>query len=95
MSWRRVLETPEFVVEQQDDAPALARRFRIWRRNAPFAEVTVRVDFPDEGGNSFAEEIIVQPLIVRRRRNPAVSAALDPQELLRVVLEALPAELRR
>jgi hypothetical protein len=57
--------------------------------------VTVRVDFPDEAGNSLVEEIIVQPLIVRRRRNPAVSAALDPQELLRVVWEALPFELRR
>jgi len=95
MSWRRVLETQEFVVEAQEDAPALARRFRVWRHRSPFAEVTVRVDFPDEAGNSLAEEIIVQPIIVRRRRNPAVSAALDPQELLRVVLEALPSELRR
>jgi hypothetical protein len=90
-----MLETQEFVVEQQDDTPATTRRFRIWRNRSPFAEVTVRVDFPDEAGNSLVEEIIVQPLIVRRRRNPAVSAALDPQELLRVALEALPAELRR
>jgi hypothetical protein len=90
-----VLETPEFLVELQDDSPSVSRRFRIWRGKSPFAEVTVRVDFPDEAGNSLAEEIIVQPIIVRRRRNPAVSAALDPQELLRVVWEALPAELRR
>jgi hypothetical protein len=95
MSWRRVLETQEFVVEQQDDTPATVHRFRIWRNRSPFAEVTVRVDFPDEAGNSLVEEIIVQPIIVRRRRNPAVSAALDPQELLRVALEALPPALRR
>jgi len=95
MSWRRVLETQEFVVEQQDDTPATTRRFRIWRHRSPFAEVTVRVDFPDEAGNSLMEDIVIQPLIFRYRRNPAVSAALDPQELLRVVLEALPAELRR
>jgi hypothetical protein len=95
MSWRRVLESDAFVVEERDDTPATVHRFRIWRNRSPFAEVTVRVDFPDEAGNSLVEEIIVQPLIVRRRRNPAVSAALDPQELLRVALEALPSELRR
>jgi hypothetical protein len=93
MAWRRALETPEFVVEERDDSP-VTRRFRIWRHRSPFAEVTVRV-IEDEGGA--LEEIVVQPLIFRYRyrRNPAVSAALDPQELLRVVLEALPFELRR
>jgi hypothetical protein len=92
--WRRVLETQEFVVEEQDDTPATVHRFRIWRNRSPFAEVTVRVDFEGEG-DRMMEETVVQPLIFRYRRNPAVSAALDPQELLRVVLEALPAELRR
>jgi hypothetical protein len=95
MAWRRVLESDVFVVEQQDDTPATVHRFRIWRRQSPFAEVTVRVDFPDEAGNSLVEEIIIQPVIIRRRRNPAVSAALDPQELLRVVWETLPYDLRR
>jgi hypothetical protein len=52
------------------------------------------VDFEGDG-NRMKEDIVIQPLIFRYRRNPAVSAALDPQELLRVVLEALPAELRR
>jgi hypothetical protein len=94
MAWRRALETPEFLVELQDDSPSVSRRFRIWRNRSPFAEVTVRVDFEGEG-DRMMEEIVVQPLIFRYRRNPAVSAALDPQELLRVVLEALPAELRR
>jgi hypothetical protein len=94
MSWRRVLETPEFVVEERDDTPATTRRFRIWRNRSPFAEATVRVDFEGDG-NCMMEEIVVQPLIFRYRRNPAVSAVLDPQELLRVVWEALPSELRR
>jgi hypothetical protein len=94
MGWRRALETPEFVVEERDDTPATTRRFRIWRNRSPFAEVTVRVDFEGDG-NRMKEDIVIQPLIFRYRRNPAVSAALDPQELLRVVLEALPAELRR
>ena len=94
MAWRRVLETQEFVVEQQDDSPGVSRRFRLWRNRSPFAEVVVRVDFEGEG-DRMSEEIIVQPIIRRYRRNPAVSAALDPQELLRVVLEALPSELRR
>jgi hypothetical protein len=94
MSWRRVLESDAFVVEERDDTPATTRRFRIWRHRSPFAEVTVRVDFEGEG-NRMTEEIVVQPLIFRYRRNPAVSAALDPQELLRVVWEALPAELRK
>jgi len=74
--WRRVLETPEFVVEQQEDTPATVHRFRIWRHKAPFAEATVRVDFEGEG-DRMMEEIIVQPLIFRYRRNPAVSAGLD------------------
>jgi hypothetical protein len=94
MSWRRVLESDAFVVEERDDTPATTRRFRIWRHRSPFAEVTVRVDFEGEG-NRMTEEIVVQPLMFRYRRNPAVSAALDPQELLRVVWEALPAELRK
>jgi hypothetical protein len=92
MSWRRVLETQEFVVEQQDDTPATTRRFRIWRHQSPFAEVTVRV-IEDEGGA--LEDIVIQPLIFRYRCRRNSAAALDPQELLRVVLEALPAELRR
>jgi hypothetical protein len=94
MAWRRALETPEFLVELQDDSPSVSRRFRIWRNRSPFAEVTVRVDFEGEG-DRMMEEIVIQPLIFCYRRNPAVLAALDPQELLRVVLEALPAELRR
>jgi hypothetical protein len=91
MSWRRVLETQEFVVEERDDSP-VTRRFRIWRHRSPFAEVTVRV-IEDEGGA--LEDIVIQPLIFRYRCRRNSAAALDPQELLRVVLEALPAELRR
>jgi hypothetical protein len=94
MSWRRVLESDAFVVEERDDSPGVSRRFRIWRGKSPFAEVTVRVDFEGEG-DRMVEEIVIQPLIIRYRCNPAVSAALDPQELLRVVWEALPPELRR
>jgi hypothetical protein len=54
--------------------------------------VTVRV-IEDEGGA--LEEIVVQPLIFRYRYRRNSAAALNPQELLRVVLVALPSELRR
>jgi hypothetical protein len=54
--------------------------------------VTVRV-IEDEGGA--LEDIVIQPLIFRYRCRRNSAAALDPQELLRVVLAALPAELRR
>jgi hypothetical protein len=83
--WRTVLQDGEWTVLQHLH---LTSWFRVLRNGEIFAEVQVKVDFPNE--NTMCEKIIIDRQnrkTVLRRTNPAAPAALNPAELLRLVQE--------
>jgi hypothetical protein len=81
--WRTVLQDGEWTVLQNWH---LTSWHKVLRNGEIFAEVQVKVDFPDE--NTMHEEIVIDRQnrrTVMRRTNPAAPAALNPAELLRLV----------
>jgi hypothetical protein len=83
--WRTVLQDGECTVLQNWH---LTSWHKVLRNGEIFAEVQVKVDFPDE--NIMCEELVIDRQnrrTVLRRTNPAAPAALNPAELLRLVQE--------
>jgi hypothetical protein len=83
--WRTVLQDGEWTVLQNWH---LTSWYKVLRNGAIFAEVQVKVDFPDE--NTMCEELVIDRQnrkTVLRRTNPAAPAALNSAELLRLVQE--------
>jgi hypothetical protein len=81
--WRTVLQDGEWRVLQHWH---LTSWYKVLRNGEIFAEVQVKVDFPDE--NTMHEEIVIDRQnrkTVLRRTNPAAPAALNPAELLRLL----------
>jgi len=81
--WRTVLQDGEWQVMRHSH---LTSWHKVLRNGEIFAEVQVKVDFPDE--NTMCEELIIDRQnrkTVLRRTNPAAPAALNPAELLRLV----------
>jgi hypothetical protein len=81
--WRTVLQDGEWTVLQHSH---LTSWYKVLRNGAIFAEVQVKVDFPDE--NTMCEELVIDRqnrTKVLRRTNPAAPAALNPIEVLRIV----------
>jgi hypothetical protein len=81
--WHTVLQDGEWTVLQHLH---LTSWCRVLRNGEIFAEVQVKVDFPDE--NTMCEKIVIDRqnrTTVLRRTNPAAPAALNPAELLRLV----------
>ena len=81
--WRTVLQDGEWTVLQNWH---LTSWHKVLRNGEIFAEVQVKVDFPDE--NTMHEEIVIDRqnrTTVLRRTNPAAPAALNPAELLRLL----------
>jgi len=81
--WRTVLQDGEWQVMRHSH---LTSWHKVLRNGEIFAEVQVKVDFPDE--NTMHEEIVIDRenrRTVLRRINPAAPAAPNPAELLRLV----------
>jgi len=81
--WRTVLRDGEWAVQQNW---RLSSWYKVLRNGEIFAEVQVKVDFPDE--NTMCEELVIDRQnrrTVLQRTNPAAPAALNPAELLRLV----------
>jgi len=81
--WRTVLQDGEWRVLQNWH---LTSWYKVLRNGEIFAEVQVKVDFPDE--NTMCEELVIDRQnrkTVLWRTNPAAPAALNPAELLRLV----------
>jgi hypothetical protein len=81
--WHTVLQDGEWQVMRHSH---LTSWHKVLRNGEIFAEVQVKVDFPDE--NTMCEKIIIDRqnrTTVLRRTNPAAPAALNPAELLRLV----------
>ena len=83
--WHEVLQDGEWQVMRHSH---FTDWFRVLRKGEIFAEVKIGVDFPDE--NTMQETVKIrrqEHAIVLQRKNPAVPAALDAAELLRIVQE--------
>jgi hypothetical protein len=80
--WHTILQDGEWQVLQNRHLPSW---YKVLRNGDIFAEVQVKVDFPDE--NTLCEEIVIDRKKVLRRTNPAAPAALHPREILRVAQE--------
>jgi hypothetical protein len=81
--WHTILQDGEWIVLHHSH---LTSWYKVLRNSEIFAEVQVKVDFPDE--NTMHEEIVIDRQnrrTVLRRTNPAAPAALNPAELLRLV----------
>ena len=81
--WHAVLQDGGWQVMRHSH---LTSWHKVLRNGEIFAEVQVKVDFPDE--NTMCEELIIDRQnrkTVLRRTNPAAPAALNPIEVLRIV----------